>query len=198
MKHLDLFDRIAPIYAWFYPLQRQGYAPAGSMIRADHPPQTSLLDVGCGTGALSFLLSDHFKVTAIDGAPRMITQAQKRHRGQPITFQVGNVLEGLPFEDHHFEVVITSFMMHGLSPDERLIALKECLRLASKEVIILDYSTRRHLLIDWVERLENGHYFSFIATFTTTLMELPYPLRIVPISPTSALYRLSLQEKTDR
>lgn len=198
MNHLELFDRIAPIYAWFYRYQRRGYTKAAAMVSSDYPPHSTLLDVGCGTGALSSLLSTHFQVTAVDGAPQMITQARKRHSGEPIDFQVGNVLSGLPFQDHQFDVVITSFMLHGLSPLDREVALQECLRLARCEVIVLDYSTGRHLLIDVVERLENGHYFSFIATFTDTLRQLPYPLTLLPLSSTSALYRLSLQKKTDR
>ena len=198
MTHLDLFDRIAPIYAWFYGYQRKGYTEAVNRISAEYAPSTRLLDVGCGTGALSSLLSAHFAVTAIDGAPQMITHAQKRHRGEPIDFRVGDVLKGLPFDDRAFEVVITSFMLHGLSPTDRTFALMECLRLASKEVIILDYSTGRHWLIDVVERLENGHYFSFIDTFTDTLKQLPYPHLIEPLSPTSALYRIQKQTKTDR
>ncbi len=197
MNHLDLFDRIAPIYAWFYGYQRRGYAKAVDIIRSDYEPQTTLLDVGCGTGALSSLLSTHFRVTAIDGAPQMIAQAHKRHQGEPIDFRIGNILTGLPFDDHQFEVVITAFMLHGLAPEERTIALKECCRIASREVIILDYSTGRHWLIDAVERLENGHYFSFISTFIASLQDRPISVQTIPLSKTSALYRLTKQ-KTDR
>lgn len=190
MNHITLFNRIAPVYAWFYRHQRRGYAHAVDRITTDHPKGSTLLDVGCGTGALSSLLSTHFTVSAVDGASRMIDQAKRLHTGDPIAFTVGDVLTGLPFPNQHFDVVIASFVLHGLSPTDRLKVLDELSRLAKVEVVILDYSTGRHPLIDVVERLENGHYFSFIATFTDTL-KARYPIvTITALTSTSALYRI--------
>jgi ubiquinone/menaquinone biosynthesis C-methylase UbiE len=178
------------MYAWFYRHQRRGYVQAVDRITVDHPKGSTLLDVGCGTGALSSLLSTHFTVSAVDGASRMIDHAKRLHTGEPIAFTVGDVLHGLPFPDRHFEVVIASFVLHGLPPAERLIVLEELSRLAKAEVVILDYSTGRHPLIDAVERMENGHYFSFIATFTDTLKARYPSFTITPLTSTSALYRI--------
>lgn len=190
MDHIALFDRIAPIYAWFYHYQRQAYAPAAQHIMDRYPPGSTLLDVGCGTAALSALLSTHFTVHAVDGSKRMIEQAKRLHPDPSITFSVANLLEGLPFPDHHFDVVTAAFVFHGLAPQERKIALKELSRLSAGEVILVDYHQGRHWMIDLVERLENGHYFSFMATFETVLREHFTTIEIQTLNETSAVYCL--------
>ena len=188
MNHIALFDRIAPFYAWFYAHQRKAYAKASSRIIDRYPVGSTLLDVGCGTGALSALLSRHFVVHAVDGAAQMIKHAKRLHPSTSITFSVANLLEGLPFKDHSMDVVITSFVMHGLAPLERLKALDELHRIAKHHVIIVDYHQGRHVVIDFVERLENGHYFSFIETFTDDLKKRFTQVEIIPLNSTSALY----------
>lgn len=190
MDHIALFDRIAPIYAWFYRYQRQAYAPAAQHIMDRYPPGSTLLDVGCGTAALSALLSAHFTVHAVDGSKRMIKQAKRLHPDQVITFSVANLLEGLPFPDHHFDVVTAAFVLHGLAPQERKIALKELSRLSADEVILVDYHQGRHWMIDLVERLESGHYFSFMATFESDLREHFTTIEVQTLNETSAAYCL--------
>lgn len=190
MDHIALFDRIAPVYAWFYRYQRQAYAPAAQHIIDRYPFGSTLLDVGCGTAALSALLSTHFMVHAVDGSKRMIDQAQRLHPDQAITFSVANLLEGLPFPDHHFDVVTAAFVLHGLAPQEREIALKELSRLSAGEVILVDYHQGRHWMIDLVEWLENGHYFSFMTTFESRLRDHFTTIEIHTLNATSAVYIL--------
>lgn len=190
MDHIALFDRIAPIYAWFYRYQRQAYAPASQYIINRYPHGSTLLDVGCGTAALSALLSDHFTVHAVDGSERMISQAQRLHPHQSITFSVANLLGGLPFPNQSFDVVTAAFVLHGLTPQEREVALKELSRLSACEVILVDYYQGRHWMIDLVERLENGHYFSFMTTFESRLRKHFSTIEIHALNATSALYLL--------
>jgi ubiquinone/menaquinone biosynthesis C-methylase UbiE len=190
MNHIALFDRIAPVYAWFYRTQRQAYALAAQHITQRHPHGSTLVDVGCGTAALSALLSAHFTVSAVDGAQKMIDQAKRLHPETPIAFSVGNLLEGLPFADRQFDVVTASFVLHGLSPKERRIALRELARISRREVIILDYHKGRHVLIDVVEWLENGHYFSFMSSFESLIRERFTDVEIQALNATSALYYL--------
>ena len=81
----------------------------------------SVLDVGCGTGAVTLLAkarAGNGKVYGIDPAPEMIAVAQKKaaRKHLDIDFRVG-VIEALPFPDSSLDVVTSSLMMHHL-PDE--------------------------------------------------------------------------------
>ena len=78
-----------------------------------------MLDVGCGTGSLTIAAKKRAgpasKVSGIDPSSEMIAKAQKKAKreGVDISFQ-NSVIEGLPFSDGHFDVVLSSLMLHHL------------------------------------------------------------------------------------
>ncbi len=78
-----------------------------------------VLEVGCGTGVLSFLsklaVGEAGEVAGIDIAPKMVSRAQEKARkaSLDIAFEVGSIDE-LPYSNGSFDVVISSLMLHHL------------------------------------------------------------------------------------
>ena len=123
----------------------------------------TVIDIGCGTGALSSVLSDKgMTVTGIDTAEKMIKIARGKAENKKIKFIKANVLDKLPFDDKSFDVAISSYVAHGLKAEERKTMYIEMSRLARHYVIIHDYSNERALLTTIVEWFEGGNYFNYI------------------------------------
>lgn len=95
------------------------------------------LDIGCGKGELSFLLSQKSKsVIAVDLADQMIEKAKARYAGENITFICGNILE-MKFENNSLDAIVTTATAHHLPYEWLLCFAKEKLKEKGK-LIILD------------------------------------------------------------
>lgn len=161
----SMFNSIAPIYGLFFGYQQRQFLHALAQVkdRLDLSTCQTVLDVGCGTGALCAVLQTQgLTVTGIEPAGGMLAIARRKLQGLPIDLQRGNVLEGLPFADQSFDVAIASFVAHGLQPGERRTMYREMSRLARYKVIIYDYNQKRAPLTTFLEWLERGDYFRFI------------------------------------
>ena len=96
-------------------------------------PGESVLDVGCGTGAVTIpakvRIGRNGTAAGIDPSPQMISVARRKAERQKleIDFQVG-VIESIPFPDHTFDVVTSSLMMHHLTDRLRVKGLAEIWR----------------------------------------------------------------------
>lgn len=71
---------------------------------------TQLLDVACGTGALSALAAGlGAQTTGVDFSPQMVAQARQRHPA--LRFAEADA-QALPFADHRFDAVVVNFGIH--------------------------------------------------------------------------------------
>ncbi len=164
-KSTRLFDRIAPVYGLFYARQKRRYARIADQVKdkMDVDAFQSALDVGCGTGALCAVLNERgLTVTGIDPAAKMLDVARRQPENKGIRFLQGSALDRLPFADNAFDLVIASYVAHGLQADDRRKLYAEMGRVAREVVIIHDYNGTRSLLTTLVEWLEGGDYFHFI------------------------------------
>lgn len=162
--HYQLFNLIAPIYAKFYSWQKRYFRQVLDNAQELKLSQyTTVLDVGCGTGALCSVLQEHgFKVTGVDAAEKMLSVARRQPENNGISFIQTNALEPLPFPDKSFDVSISSYVAHGLKPMERQMLYAEMSRVTKHLVIIHDFNQNGSWLTRTVERLERSDYFRFI------------------------------------
>ena len=161
----NLFNSIAPIYGLFYDMQKSRYWTVidKASNELDLTAYDTVLDVGCGTGALCSILHEKgLVVTGIDPANKMIKIAENKPENQSITFIQANVLEQLPFKDKLFDLSIAFYVAHGLQKNERKRLYVEMSRVTKSKVIIYDYNQKRTLLTSIIEWLEHGDYFHFI------------------------------------
>ncbi|MBE6043280.1 MAG: class I SAM-dependent methyltransferase [Clostridium thermopalmarium] len=95
------------------------------------------LDIGCGKGELSFMLSEKSKrVIAVDLADKMIEKAKALHPNKNIEYICGNILD-MEFENNSFDVIITTATAHHLPYEWLLSFARDKLKKGGK-LIILD------------------------------------------------------------
>jgi SAM-dependent methyltransferase len=132
---------------WFYdaviaPNQDKLFEQIKNLI----PPETSVIDVGCGTGRLEFALSGKCKsLLGIDISRKNIDQANltlSRHPDPKITFKHSSPGEINKGGSSHFDFAILTYVIHEVDDEERIDLLRELSLLADK-IIVGDYRVPR-------------------------------------------------------
>jgi demethylmenaquinone methyltransferase/2-methoxy-6-polyprenyl-1,4-benzoquinol methylase/phosphoethanolamine N-methyltransferase len=120
---------------------------------AELRPGESVLEVGCGTGAVARAartrLGPDGQVIGIDPSAEMIAVARRkaaRHHVQ-IDFRVAGI-EALPLPDASVDAALSSLMMHHLPADLKRTGLAEVRRVLKPggRLVIVDFGKRRGLL----------------------------------------------------
>jgi len=169
-----LFNSISQIYGLFYKIQKKRFKDVIEIVKKelDIKEFKTILDVGCGTGALCSVLNDKgLNVTGVDPAEKMLNIAREKPENKDISFARANILEGLPFEDKFFDAAIASYVAHGMGQEERKLMYAEMSRVAKYKVIIYDYNEKRSLPTTIIEWLEGGDYFNFIKNAESEMRE---------------------------
>lgn len=188
---MSLFNKIAPIYGMFFNFQLRYFNKIQEKVgnEIDFSKYDSILDIGCGTGALCKVFHDKgLEVVGVDPSKGMLAQANKKLKNLPIKLIHIVPGEPLPFKDKSFDIVITSYVAHGLKKDERLQLYNEMKRLSKKLVIIHDYNENRAILTSIVEWLENGDYFNFIKIAEEEMKEVFNEVKKIDVDTRAAWY----------
>lgn len=164
-SHIRMFNKIAPIYGWFFHWQKKKYHRIITRFndRLSFLDTTTFLDIGCGTGAFCQALDDHgYEAMGLDASKKMLKTARKKTSLDASRFIQADATGSLPFEDNSFDVVFASYVAHGLAKADRAQLYKNMHRIAKDYVILHDYNETKRFVVSVVETLERGHYFDFI------------------------------------
>lgn len=128
---------------WFYdkfiaPNQDKLFAQIKNLI----DPQSSIIDIGCGTGRLEFAVAEKCgSVLGIDLSKRNIDRAQltlRRHPNAKISFQHNGMSDIINNGKKHFDIAVLTYVIHEVDKEERINLLKKIGLIANK-IIIGDY-----------------------------------------------------------
>ena len=107
------------------------------------PANANVLDVGCGTGELITLLTQHAaKITAIDKDPEMVRTARERiadencYENVKINRNTALEIDRL-FKDNEFDAVVLSLVMSELTRDERAWVIDQCTRILKPNGLLI-------------------------------------------------------------
>lgn len=127
---------------WFYdkviaPNQDRLFSEIKKIIETN----SSVIDVGCGTGRFSFSVVDKVaKVVGIDLSKKNIDKANQtltKNTNSKITFYHTNISD-LISKNLHFDYAVMTYVIHEVNPEDRITLLKEMAQIADK-IIIGDY-----------------------------------------------------------
>lgn len=106
-------------------------------------PGEKVIDIACGTGALSLEMSVHAgHVTGIDLSEDMINTARlmvNKRRIHNVSFGLLDATDLSSYADQSFDVAVSTLAMHQFDPETGVKVLTEMKRLA-KRIIIADYN----------------------------------------------------------
>jgi len=127
---------------WFYdkiiaPNQDRMFGEIKNFIK----PNSTIIDIGCGTGRFSFFVADKVeKIVGIDLSRKNIDKANQtlsKKSNERISFH-HTTLAAFISQKHHFDYAVMTYVIHEVNPDERLALLNEMAQIADK-IIIGDY-----------------------------------------------------------
>lgn len=186
MNALERLMILSPVRAW---LQRGEVAAFQRWSAME--PGAALLEVGCGNGVSTGLLSETFRprrLVAFDYDPSMVERGRRRlHRlppTSPIELAVADATR-MPFADGEFDAVFEVGVVHHV-PDWR-VALREVGRVLRRDGLLFFAEPSRGRLMRGFYRFiphDRGSMFStreLVAALSDAGLELRVPLTRLPL-----------------
>ena len=132
---------------WFYdtviaPNQDRMFKQIRELIA----PDSSVIDIGCGTGRFSFSVADKCSsVAGIDISKRNIDRANEtvlKNPNEKISFHHASIGEILAERNRHFDYAVMTYILHEVDEEQRIQLLRDTARIADT-IIIGDYLVPR-------------------------------------------------------
>jgi ubiquinone/menaquinone biosynthesis C-methylase UbiE len=133
-----------------------------------HPRR--MLDLGCGTGAMTLPLKQAFPsalVTGLDLSPYMLAVAEDRSRlaGMEIDWQHGTATDLTQFEPGSFDLITAALLFHETPPETAQTILVQSYRLLAPggQILILDGNQSTLRSLDWLNNIFEEPYIQSYA-----------------------------------
>ena len=121
------------IWNWESPAGKIRWARRVQMLTEFIKPDSSLLELGCGTGYFTKeIAKTKAKIVAIDISPELITIAKENVTSPNVSFCIENAYN-MSFEDNQFDFIIGSSVLHHLDINQ---AISEMYRVLKKNGMI--------------------------------------------------------------
>lgn len=193
------FDRWAQSYDHFIFGWWMRYIQREVIRQLDLTENSSVLDVGCGTGFTLLELSAFVKkgkLRGIDLSTAMIRQAKKKLSGIMNAAVVQAEVEKIPFPNNSFDYVISTEAFHHFPhPQKALEEMKLVVR-KSGIIIIADISFPPHSLFNLLFKLEPGFVKMYSKREITPLAKKT-GLRVVEQKRRGAVALIHILQKND-
>lgn len=125
-----------PLTAFYDPVvqltTRERRFKSALLKQADLKPDHRVLDLGCGTATLTIAARQaqpQAAIRGLDGDPTILGQARAKSARAGLEIQFDEALsQHLPYDDGHFDRVLSSLFFHHLDRDNKLATLREVQR----------------------------------------------------------------------
>jgi ubiquinone/menaquinone biosynthesis C-methylase UbiE len=132
----------------------------------------TVLDIGTGTGdwACKFVEHSAKEVHGLDFAKKMIARAKRKY--PKVSFYCEDAKAIRNFQNKSFDIVTSSYVLHGMNKQARMEVLKEMKRLSKSIIIINDYYGKTPIFMKFLETMEKSDYKNFKKEITDELFSV--------------------------
>jgi len=188
-RALFIFNLIAPVYKLIDRYLKESFNEAIEKLSAEiEISNNRILDIGTGTGAWAsqFINYNPENITGVDFSNKMIAVAKKNHPN--ITFLQKNADDLKEIPNQSFDIVTSSYVLHGMGKKERKLVLNEMKRVSKKYVIIHDFVGTTSLIVRFLEFMERSDYPYFKDNFIKEMEDNFSEVRKIIIKDGAGLY----------
>ena len=196
-QFFDEWSTYEKVVANDYMHHKDFFAALANHIATDFDRPLSVIDLGCGDARPAALLLQRFiieKYVGIDQSIAAIDRARQLLSSLAIPFELhsASMLDSLQRLDGQFDLVLASFSLHHLDPDEKQAALKQCRRLLKPGALlaIVDvFLEKGESRENYISRWETNARSAFGALTPDEADEIVEHMRICDMPESVASYR---------